>query len=52
MIVILKPNIDKSGAEYLTLMESLANLPNIQIRRHEETGVQQVLTELYLIGNT
>ncbi len=52
MIVILKPNIDKSGAEYLALMESLSNLPNIQIRRHEETGAQQVLTELYLIGNT
>ncbi len=52
MIVILKPNIDKSSAEYLTLMDSLANLPNIQIREHEETGAQQVLTELYLIGNT
>lgn len=52
MIVILKSNIDKGGAEYKHLIEYLSNLPNIQIRLHEETGAQQVLTELYLIGNT
>lgn len=52
MIVILKPDIDKAGPEYLALMEHLTNLPNIQVRRHEEKGTQQALTELYLIGNT
>ncbi len=52
MIVILKPDIDKTGPEYLALMEHLTHLPSIQVRRHEERGVHQVLTELYLIGNT
>lgn len=52
MILILTPNIDKSGAEFRQLMEYLRNLPNIQARFHEEVGVQQVLTEVYLIGNT
>ena len=52
MIIILKPSIDKHGADYKHIMNYLANLPNIQVRLHEETGAQQVLTELYLIGNT
>ena len=52
MIIILKPNIDKQGADYKNIMDYLAHLPNIQVRLHEETGAQQVLTELYLIGNT
>jgi 3-deoxy-7-phosphoheptulonate synthase len=33
-------------------MDFLSNLPNIQVRVHEEHGAQQVLTELYLIGET
>jgi 3-deoxy-7-phosphoheptulonate synthase len=33
-------------------MDYLARLPGIQVRLHEEVGAQQVLTELYLIGNT
>ena len=52
MIIILKPNIDKRGPDYQNILDYLARLPNIQVRLHEETGVQQVLTELYLIGNT
>ncbi len=52
MILILEPNIDKSGSLYLHLLDALRRLPNIQIRTHEEHGVQQVLTELYLIGDT
>lgn len=52
MIVILKPNIDKSGDEYTRLLEHLTHLPNIQVRIHEEVGVERVVTELYLIGNT
>ena len=52
MIVILEPNIDKTGELYTTLMNRLSNLPNVQVRVHEEVGAQHVLTELYLIGNT
>ena len=52
MIVILKPNIDKSGHDYTQLLEFLSNLPNIQVREHEEVGTQQKLTELYLVGDT
>ena len=52
MIVILEPNIDKSGEKYLSLLHHLSNLPNIQVRIHEEVGTQQTLTEFYLIGNT
>lgn len=52
MIVILKPNIDRNHAEFGGLMDFLASLPKIQVRVHEEHGTQQVLTELYLIGET
>jgi len=52
MIVILESNIDKSGERYAVLMNHLSGLPDIQVRVHEEVGVQDVLTELYLIGNT
>jgi 3-deoxy-7-phosphoheptulonate synthase len=52
MIVILEPNIDKTGAQYRHLFEYLSTLPNIQVREHVERGAQQMLTELYLIGDT
>ncbi len=52
MIVILEPNIDKSGAAYRQLRAHLDTLPNIQVREHEEVGAQQTLTELYLVGDT
>ena len=52
MIVILEPNIDKNSATYQRLFAYLAALPNIQVRTHEEHGIQQTLTELYLVGDT
>ncbi len=52
MILILTPNIDPDSAEYRQLMEHLATLPNIQTRLHREVGTQQVLTEVYLVGDT
>jgi len=52
MIVILEPNIDKNGEPYQRLLAHLAALPNIQVRTHEEHGIQQTLTELYLVGDT
>lgn len=52
MIIITNPGIDKTGPQYRALMDFLTALPNIKVRVHEEFGAQQVLTELYLIGNT
>jgi 3-deoxy-7-phosphoheptulonate synthase len=52
MILILTPNVDRNGHDFRQLMDYLDNLPNIQVRVHQETGAQQRLTELYLIGDT
>jgi len=52
MIVILEPSVDRNSGEYRSLMDFLSNLPNIQVRTHEERGARQILTELYLIGET
>lgn len=52
MILILHPNTDTQGPEYQRLMAHLANLPNIKTRVHQEIGTQQVLTEVYLVGDT
>lgn len=52
MILILEPNTDRQGAPYRQLLDHLSHLPNIQVRVHQEVGVQQVLTEIYLVGDT
>jgi 3-deoxy-7-phosphoheptulonate synthase len=52
MILILTPNVDQQGTEYRQLMDYLQQLPNIQHRLHQEHGAQQILTEIYLIGDT
>ncbi len=52
MILILKPDTDKNSAEYRQLMNHLSNLPEIQVRVHDEVGAQRTLTEIYLIGDT
>jgi 3-deoxy-7-phosphoheptulonate synthase len=52
MILILAPNTPEDAPEYKHLMTRLANLPNIRVNVHREYGTEQVLTELYLIGNT
>lgn len=52
MILILTPSTDPNGPEYNKLLEHLSNLPNIRARVHREVGTQQVLTEVYLIGDT
>jgi len=52
MILILKPNIDHAGGEYRQLMEHLQHMPGIQTRIHQETGTQQNLTEIYVVGDT
>ena len=52
MIIILKPDSDKTSTEYTDLVAYLDNLPNITVRMHEEKGEQQRLTEFYLVGDT
>ncbi len=52
MILLLHANTDKNGEDYRQLMAFLDNLNNIQARVHEEVGEQQMLTEIYLIGDT
>ncbi|MBP7475880.1 MAG: hypothetical protein KA810_11535 [Pyrinomonadaceae bacterium] len=52
MILILKPHVDAESREYLRLENHLNNLPNIEFRVHRVQGSEQLLTEIYLIGNT
>lgn len=52
MILILKPHINADSREYQRLENHLKNLQNIEYRIHNEQGAEQVLTEIYLIGNT
>jgi 3-deoxy-7-phosphoheptulonate synthase len=52
MIVILKPNLTETSAEYRGVVEYLASKKNIRTRVHQEIGTQQTLTEIYLIGET
>jgi 3-deoxy-7-phosphoheptulonate synthase len=52
MILILTPNIDTESDTYRQLMGHLSRLHNIQSRVHREQGVEQTLTEIYLIGST
>lgn len=52
MILILEPNVDTRSRDFQRLMEALARLRNIEARVHHVRGAQQVLTEVYLIGDT
>ena len=52
MILILAPDTSTDCAEFRQLEEFLARMPNIRHRIHQETGEQQLLTEVYLIGDT
>ena len=52
MIVIIQPDIRQDSDEFRGLMNYLSQLPNLQVRIHEEHGARQLLTELYLIGET
>jgi 3-deoxy-7-phosphoheptulonate synthase len=52
MILILTPNIDPESATYRQVLAHLGSLENIQLRVHREQGVEQTVTEIYLIGNT
>ena len=52
MILILTPNIKPDSNAYQQLIAHLSRLPDIQLRVHREQGVEQMLTEIHLIGNT
>lgn len=52
MILILAPNTETDSAEFLQLKEYLEHLPGVSYRLHQEVGTQQLLTEIYLIGDT
>jgi len=52
MILILTPDIDTADKRYQELLEHLDNLPGVFYRVHREVGQENVLTELYLIGDT
>lgn len=52
MILVLKPNLDETTREYQRIESHLKNLTNIEFRVHRVQGKEQLLTEIYLIGNT
>lgn len=52
MILILKPDITTESREYKRLENHLKNFSNIEMRVHRVQGAEQLLTEIYLIGNT
>ena len=52
MILILDANTQTHSAEYRQLLDHLATLQGVQVRVHSERGMEQTLTEIYLIGNT
>ena len=52
MIIILKPNTNIGSAEFKKLSAHLDSLQNINVRMHEVEGMEQRLTELYLLGDT
>ncbi len=52
MILILKPHVNPETREFQQLENHLARLQNIERRIHQVQGVEQTLTEVYLIGNT
>ncbi len=52
MILILQPDVVPETPVFADLVARLDALPGIQWRVHQEKGAQQVLTEIYLIGQT
>ncbi len=52
MIVILEPSLAADSPERTQLLDQLTAFPGIEARVHEVRGAEQLLTEVYLIGNT
>ncbi len=52
MIIILRPDTPETDPEYQRLLKYLGGFANIELRTHKEVGAHQVLTEIYLVGDT
>jgi 3-deoxy-7-phosphoheptulonate synthase len=52
MILILDADLQEGAPEYQALLRHLDGLANIEYRVHRVQGAEQVLREIYLIGNT
>ena len=52
MIVILDPQLGGDSPETAGILEYLCAVPGITPKIHQVTGTQQVLTEIYLVGDT
>ncbi len=52
MIIILKPDIDAASSSCQAVMELLAEKPNVRTQLHHVIGAQQVLTEIFVVGDT
>lgn len=52
LILILEPNVDRSSSRYDQLISHLDSLQDISFSFHDVHGSGQVLTEVYLIGDT
>lgn len=52
MILVLIPDTQPESSEYKQLLVHLSNFSGITTRIHSEKGVEQTLTEVYLIGDT
>ncbi len=52
MLVILRPNTNENSEEFIQTLDFLTHLQDIKLKKHIVTGKQQILTEIYLIGDT
>ena len=52
MIVIFHPDTDEKSEEFKKTWNYLNDLPNIRIQKHLVQGKLQLLTEIYLFGDT
>ena len=52
MIVILKPDLTTRDATGRAVLEYLEAKPGITPQLHQIAGAQQMLTEIYLVGDT
>ena len=52
MIVILGSNVNEHSQDYQSTLDHLSRLPGITTHVHRIQGTQQLLTEIYLVGDT
>lgn len=52
MLVILHPNTDEQSDAYIKTWAYLTNLENVSAKKHYVRGQMQLLTEIYLLGDT